>query len=164
MKKCPDDAVLLHILRVSNITEPLGTWNRKLWIPDPLYEERECCTGIPRDIRAPYTVRHHCCMIHHVCALLEVDLELAQYALEEGHWRTLRRLLLLAREEVPLVSLPMNPTVREYAPTIIQYAHQFAHQFSTDELKTLGRWISRYHPEAAGINWDATCAYQALKQ
>jgi len=164
MKNGPDDAVLLHLLRILDITEPIGTWNKKLWIPDPLYEQRECCAGISRDIRAPLTVRDHCRTLHHVCRLLEVDQTLAYNALEEEHWRVLRRLFPLAQKKMCLVNPCANPTVQDYAPIIVRYACQFAHQFSTEELETVAQWISRYYPKVADVNWDAARAYQALKQ
>ena len=164
MRSSPDDAVLLHILRVHNITDPAGRLVGKLLIPDPLYEERECCAGISRDTRAPLTAKEHCRTLQHVCALLEVDLELAWIALQEEHWRILRKLLLLAHQEPYFIGSQAIPTVREYAPIIVQYASKFAHEFSTDELKTIARWISRYYPEAANIDWDAVCVLNQLQE
>jgi hypothetical protein len=164
MKYCPDDAVLLHLLRILNITEPMGTWNRKLWIPDPLYEERTCCAGYSRDTRAPLRVIDHCRMINHVCAILGVDLKLANETLEEKHWRILRRLLSLGHQETPLIDPWTNPTVQDCAPIIVQYARRFAHQFSTDELKMVARWISPYYHEAANIDWDAIWTINQLQE
>jgi hypothetical protein len=103
-------------------------------------------------------------MIHHVCAILEVDLKLANEALEEKHWRILRRLLSLGHQETPLIDPRTNPTVQDCAPIIVQYARRFAHQFSTDELKTVACWISQYDPEAADIDWDAVWTINQLQE
>ena len=164
MKYSPDDAVLLHLLRTLNITDPIGTWHKNLWIPHPLYEQRACCTGISQDTRAPLTVIDHCRSLRHVCTLLEVDHALAYNALQEEHWRILRRLLLWARQETRRTSARGNPTAYDYAPIIVRYARQFAHQFSTNELKTIAQWISQYYPEVLDINWNAAQAFNLLQE
>jgi hypothetical protein len=156
------DAALIYLLRQQRILDPSGYFDKAgRWYADE-NEELPCCKRHYPSRKRPYQMTKHCRTLAHITDLLEVDYEAANRLLRTPEWRVIRKILDLDRRAG--VHREARPTVQEYAPLLLQKAEKHAHELTATELDTFIDWVRPYCPEVDEINWDAICAYQALKQ